>query len=299
MTEQPLIEVVGKLTGRSVPLLRIPGDGAPANTIQCDGNRWVERPNRRGWSLVFGMKGSLITLLRRSARAGRGIGPMPAKTLEEDNPQAEDIAPLIDLSAEAKGLFRAHIRWRSYHRTVASQAGINVRSPGQTEIDQPGTAEVIDEHVGWFDVSVQDTLMMGMVDRISQVAQDSSGRWRIQTVMVAIPPERPPADEMESDPAPSIIETGIMNGNDVGMIQPRRGPGLSEEPLHDPLVGIGLLEHLECDVPIEPGIKREKDLPEAAIPQSFAELKPSQRPQRPPAPCLGPVGCLLRVRRAR
>jgi hypothetical protein len=157
---------------------------------------------------------------------------------------------------------------------------------------------VVDEHVGWLYVSMQYPLAMSMINRISKVAEDPSGRWRIQAVMVTIPPKRSPTDEMESNPAPSIIKPGVMNGNDVGMIQPGRGPGLSEKPLHDPLARIGLLEHLERHVPIEPRIKREKDLPEAAVSQTFAKLKPSQRPQGPPAPGLSPVGRSFRIRRA-
>ena len=168
-------------------------------------------------------------------------------------------------------------------------------SPRQAEVDQPGTAEVVDQDVGRLDVPVQDPLAVGVVDGVGQVAEDPGGGRRVEAMMVAIPVQRPPADEMEGHPAAAVVEARVVDGHDVGMVQPRRGPGLAEEALHHALARIGLLEHLEGHVPVEPGVVGQVDVPEAPVSQPLAELKSTERAQRTPAPGLRPVGNRSRI----
>ena len=111
----------------------------------------------------------------------------------------------------------------------------------------------------------------------------------IHPMVVAIPPQRPAADELIGDPAPAVVEPGVMHGHDVGVVEPRHRPGLAEEPLHHPLARIGLLEHLDRHVAIEPGIVGPEHLAEPAVTQPLAQLKSPQRAQRAPRPGLDPV----------
>ena len=90
--------------------------------------------------------------------------------------------------------------------------------------------------------------------RVGQVAEDPGGGRRVQAMMVAIPAQRPAAHEVEGHPASAVVEAGVMDGHDIGVVEPGRGPGLAEESLHHPLARIGLLEDLERHVAIEPGI---------------------------------------------
>ena len=79
--------------------------------------------------------------LRRRAVGLAGVGPLPAEHLEEDDAQAEDVAPLVDLPAEAQGLLGAHVGRGADHGAVVGQAGVEVGPPGQAEVDQPGAAD--------------------------------------------------------------------------------------------------------------------------------------------------------------
>ncbi len=212
-----------------------------------------------------------------------------AQDLEEDDSQAEDVASLIDLTAEAEGLFGAHVGRRADHRSIVGQARIQVRAPGQPEVDQARAAKVVNEHVGWLDVAVEHPLAMRMIDRVCQVAKGPGGRGRIEPMLVPIPVQRPPAHEMEGHPASSVRKPGVVHGHDVGVVEPGGRSSLAEEPLHHPFVGVGLLENLEGHIAIEPGVKRQEDLSETAIPQPFPQLKPPERAERPSAPGFRPV----------
>ena len=81
-----------------------------------------------------------------------------------------------------------------------------------------------------------------------------------------------------------VLKPGVVHSHDVGVVEPGGRSSLAEEPLHHPFVGVGLLENLEGHIAIEPGVKRQEDLSETAIPQPFPQLKPPERAERPPAP---------------
>src|SRR5207302_10719433 len=98
------------------------------------------------------------------------------------------------------------------------------------------------------------------------------------------------------DPAPSLIASGVMDAHDIRVVEPGDRPGLAEEPLHQPLAGIGLLEHLDRHIPIEPGIERQEDQAEPAIAQLLAELEPPQAAQGAPLPRPEPVDLLTELR---
>src|SRR5208337_3485100 len=85
------------------------------------------------------------------------------------------------------------------------------------------------------------------------------------------------------------IKPSVVYGHDVGVVEPGGRSSLSEEPLHHPFGGVGLLENLEGHIAIEPGVERQEDLSETAIPQPFPQLKPPERPERPPAPGFRPA----------
>ena len=86
-----------------------------------------------------------------------------------------------------------------------------------------------------------------------------------------------------------VLKPGVVHGHDVGVVEPGGRSSLAEEPLHHPFVGVGLLENLEGHIAIEPGVKRQEDLSETAIPQPFPQLKPPERAERPPAPGFCPA----------
>ena len=144
---------------------------------------------------------------------------------------------------------------------------------------------VVNQHVGRLDVAMKHTLAVRMIDCVGQVAEDPGSRGRIEPMLVSVPVERTPADEVERHPASSLIKPGVVHGHDVGVVEASRRSSLSEEPLHHPFRGVGLFEHLEGHVAIEPGVERQEHLSETAIAEPFPQLEPPERAERPPAPC--------------
>jgi hypothetical protein len=159
----------------------------------------------------------------------------------------------------------------------------------EAKVDQSWPPLIVDEYVGRLDVTVDDPHAVGMVERIGEPANDPSHGQRVHLMMVAIPPERVTAHKLIGDPAPAVVESGVEDGYDVGMVKSSDGSRLPEETLHHSLSGVGALEHLDSDVSIQPGIVCSEHFAESAVTQVFAQLKPSHRTQRTLSPCLGPV----------
>ncbi len=140
-----------------------------------------------------------------------------------------------------------------------------------------------------------DPLAVRVVERVGQVAGDPDGGLLVEALDVAAAGQRHPLDELVGDPAPAGVAAGVVDADDVRVLEPRRGPGLAEEPLHDPLARVGHLQDLQRHVAVEPRVIRLVDLAEPAVAEQLAELEPADRPERPLAPGLGPGGHLLGV----
>jgi hypothetical protein len=81
---------------------------------------------------------------------------------------------------------------------------------------------------------------------------------------------------MEGHPALSLVKSSVMNGDDIRMIKSCRRSRFPEKPLHHSRAWIGLLEDLECDIAVESGIVRQKNVSESTVSQPLAQLEPPQ-----------------------
>ena len=285
---EPGVEIVGQQSGVRIALGGVGGQGFQADPIERGGDGVVDR----AWG------GQRVAQLRLDYPGGglaREIGrTLATEQLEEDHTQAVDIAPLVGQVAPAAGLLGAHVGRRPQDGAVAGQVRLEVGPPRQAEVGQPGPPLLVDEHVRRLQVAVEHPLAVRMVERLGQVEEDPDRGGQVERLLVALPQQRPASDILIGDPALSGVVARVVDRDDVRVVEPGGRSRLAEEPLHDPLVPSRRLEHLQGDIPVEPGVVRQIDLAEAAIPQPLAELEPAKRAQRPLAPGLDPGGRLAR-----
>ena len=204
-----------------------------------------------------------------------------AQELPEDDPEAVDVAAFVGLTAHADGLLRAHVGRSSHHSPFAGQVRAEVETTRQAEVDESRPPMIIDDDVGRLDVSVDDAHPMRMVERIGQVADNPGGGRCIHPLAVAIPPERSTADQLVCHPASPFVESRVIDGGDIGVVETRHRAGLPEEPFHDPIARVRLLEYLDRHVAIEPGIVGQKHLAESAVSQRSRSWNRPSEPRLP------------------
>ena len=123
---------------------------------------------------------------------------------------------------------------------------------------------------------MHDAHAMGVVEASARSRTIRAAVVGVHPLAVAIPPERPAADELVGHPAPALIEPRVVDGGDVGWSSRATARASRKNRSITRSLGFGLLEHLDRDVAIEPGIERQEDLAEPAVAQPLAELEASQ-----------------------
>ena len=173
-------------------------------------------------------------------------GPLPAEQLVEDHARGEDVAAPVELLAA--DLLRAHVVDGAHHHA-------RLGDPGPAEL---GDAEVHDLHravleqadVRGLDVAVHDAVLVREVQAAQHLHHDL--QLLLQEERLSRAHQRLEVharEQLHRDEGEAPVLAQLEDGDDVGVLQPRRGPGLDLEALAALLVeraldGEGLDRHL-------------------------------------------------------
>ena len=94
----------------------------------------------------------------------------------ENRAQSVHIAMAADLAVARTGLLGRHEIRRAQHLTGEGEAGFTIEAFGQAEIRHSwfiGTG--IDQHIGRFEIPMENALPMGIVDRLGDPLHIASG----------------------------------------------------------------------------------------------------------------------------
>ena len=90
-------------------------------------------------------------------------------------------------------MLRAHVFQRADHRAVLREQGplgqFLLGRFGYTEVDHFGNRLTViqrDHYVGWFDVAVNDALLMGVLNRVADRHEQFQPLSRCQVIVVAV-----------------------------------------------------------------------------------------------------------------
>lgn len=139
-------------------------------------------------------------------------------------------------------LLRRHIFRRAHHRAGVGQAG-NAGGAGDAEIGQQGVAGVAHQDVAGLDVTVHDPAAVRVIQRRRHLADHAEREIERQRPAHALHDlsQRLPLHIFDGDVVDAIDLAGIVQGHDVGMIEPGRGAGLVQKTGHKPRVPLQIL----------------------------------------------------------
>jgi hypothetical protein len=127
------------------------------------------------------------------------------------------------------------------------------------------TTEGVEQDVGGLEVSVQDTPLMGMVDRPRDLGDEESRLARRTSEAVEDLVQARPFHELHGEVVPALELSDLVNRDDAGVVQVGDGLGLVPEAAHLVVVGPGPgADHLEGDRPIQAELSRPVDDPHAS-----------------------------------
>ena len=151
---------------------------------------------------------------------------LAAQQLVQHHAQAEDIGPAVDQMPFATGLLRTHIGGG----TRQSGLGGNlVFGQSQAEVRQVRTAGGVDQDVGRLDVAVVDLVLVEAVQGLGDGQHEFDGAaerqplFRLQIAQVAA------FDQLHGQIRLAVHLAKVQQGNDCGMLEAARGPGLTRE----------------------------------------------------------------------
>ena len=105
------------------------------------------------------------------------VRPTIRQKLVQNHAQCVDITSQVNLVRIAPRLLRAHIGNGPLNlphgRHYVCHRDIDIRNPCQSEIKHFGMPVRIHDDIGWFQVTMNDATLMGVIDGVTQFAEQS------------------------------------------------------------------------------------------------------------------------------
>src|ERR1700722_18112345 len=120
---------------------------------------------------------------------------------------------------QSGGLFGRNEAWRTQHLARLRQFRICGKVLGQTEVGDARLVEGIQEDVGWLEIAMQYTSLMGVVDGLSNgshvIGSASSRQWIVAHYLSQIRP----FNEFHRKVVVSVLFTDLIDRDDVRVLQ--------------------------------------------------------------------------------
>ena len=123
---------------------------------------------------------------------------------------------------------------------------------GQAEIGDLDAADPVEQHVFGLDVAMHDPLIVGVLQGVANLRHDRQGLARGQPARADRLPQVDAIDVLHHQPADFAGLAKIVDGHDVGVIEPGQSAGLAGKPLGKGRVfGRFRRDHLQGHDPVE------------------------------------------------
>ena len=207
-------------------------------------------------------------------RRGRLERQAPRQQHVKDNAGAVQVRPRPCDVHVPRRLFRGHVERRPDHRSLLRQTRVLVLRPArQAEIHQVQRIPLVQQDIFRFHVPVQHALLVGVAERRGEL----SGQFRSAARLHAPDGEGRcqclAGDERRSDVVGVPGAAGVVDRDDVRVVQPGRDPGLAQEAFHRLMRGHASgMQHLERHVALQPRVEGAVDGAERSLAQQFTDL---------------------------
>ena len=210
-----------------------------------------------------------------------GEGPLAGQALEQDEAERVDVAGRSDRFAQR--LLGAEVAGGAEQRPRFREVG-GIEQPGDAEVGEFGVHAPAGEtgrreqHVGRFDVAVDDSLRVHVMQGLAQVGADLGDLRRQHRAVVDPAAKVPPVDELHHDEgAGDALDdggSGVEQGDQGEVVQARQHGDLAALALRAGVVGGVHAEKLDRHGPPEHDIRRLVDDCHAARSDQTVDAEP-------------------------
>ena len=150
--------------------------------------------------------------------------------LVEQHAQGIDVAAGVDVQLVELGLLGAHVLDRADHRADFGEHRLLgqplLRCLGHPKVDDLRHGAVVvlgHQHVGGLEIAVNDSLLMGVLDRVTDVLEQCQSLAKIQPMLVTVLRDRHTLDHFHHEiGSPRFRGSRVEDLGDVGMIHHRQ-----------------------------------------------------------------------------
>ncbi len=230
------LQRVGQLPGRGPAILGLLGQGLAQDVLEAF--RQGARPRHELGRLV------VDDLVQQGGDVLAQERPLAGQHFEEDDTQREDVGAGVDLALE--NLLRRHVG--RCGRGGSGPGDVDRLYGGDAEVHQVGLARFVQEDVVGLDVAVDDAALVGVVegpqDRHGQVRDllDAELAARVQAAA-----EAAAGDVLHDDVSLPGLPSDLVDGGDVGVVQPPGRLGFDHELFEGFLALRAVLQELVAD----------------------------------------------------
>jgi hypothetical protein len=250
-----------ELAAARVALLRVLGQRRGEHGVE--GGRQLRSPCARGRRLRF-------EVCERHGEgrvtAKRGL---PDETLVEHAAERVDVRPPVDLLTG--DLLGGDVVDGAQHVAVvadSSRLGDPLREAEVREVDvvgAVGTGACVEQQVGGLHVAMHETARVGRVQGARHLREDADRGRRVQTAVLEAPFQVTPLDVAHGDEEDVLGRPGLVDRDDVRMVDRRGQLRLAQEAVAERFVlGQAGSQQLQRDSPLEPQILGQVDDAHAA-----------------------------------
>ena len=191
----------------------------------------------------------------------------------ENGAQPVDVGRRRDRAATAQRLLRGHVGGRSHDRAGLGQLDALVKPLGQAEVRDVRLALLVQQDVGRLEVAVQDSPLVGVLDRFGDVGQQ--GRDGPRVVLVGVQPGAQAAagNQLHAEILLTLVFAYLVDGDDAGVVKLSHGLGFVLEAAKVDIVGEDAgPDHLQRHQPVEGDLAGLVHHPHAAAAQLLVDL---------------------------
>ncbi len=211
---------------------------------QADRQRRPEPREIGGIALEAGERGVGVGLALERHASG--------EALVQDQPERVQIGAPVELAAP--NLLGRQVLGRSHHHVVAREIGVgDVETLGDAEVRQQHPPIGRQQDVGRLDVAMDEAGTVGLVERARNRRADVDGELRTEALLtVEQLAEALAVDELHHHGLAAVVLEHVVDGDDVGVVQPGDGDRFAPEPFGDHGIGGEVrLEPLDGDPAVE------------------------------------------------
>ena len=165
-----------------------------------------------------------------------------------------------------------HVDRRTHHHSCGGEPGRGLRRLGDAEIRQHRPVTEANQDVRGLYVAMKYSRAVGEVERVGELANPRHDlRQRDRSAVHALP-QGAAIQERHDQVRRAVVLAGVVNRQDVGMLETRHEPGFAQEAIRELwLRGVSRLDDFDRHRPAETSIRRLEDLRHAAASENRLE----------------------------